>query len=72
MALGVTRMLEAIRIFDKSIKFYRPAEVELLLGDCGKAREKHGWQPECDFDELVCMMVDANLDRLSHESALEK
>lgn len=45
-------------------KFYRPAEVKVLLGDCSKAREKLGWVPETSFAELVQMMVDADLERL--------
>jgi len=42
-------------------KFYRPAEVQLLLGDSNKAREKLGWVPEVDFKGLMEMMVDADL-----------
>ena len=38
-------------------KFYRPAEVDLLIGDASKARTKLGWQPEVDFATLVKMMV---------------
>lgn len=38
-------------------KFYRPAEVDLLIGDATKAREQLGWQPEVDFASLVKMMV---------------
>ena len=38
-------------------KFFRPAEVDLLIGDASKAREKLGWKPEVDFDGLVSMMV---------------
>lgn len=44
-------------------KFYRPAEVELLLGDSTKAREKLGWQPEMSFRELVTRMVAEDLRR---------
>ncbi len=42
-------------------KFYRPAEVDLLIGDATKAREKLGWVPEVDFETLVKMMVDNDL-----------
>ena len=45
-------------------KFYRPAEVNQLLGDSSKAREKLGWVPETSFADLVRMMVDADLKRL--------
>jgi GDPmannose 4,6-dehydratase len=38
-------------------KFLRPAEVDLLIGDPSKAKEKLGWQPEVGFEELVNMMV---------------
>lgn len=44
-------------------RFYRPAEVELLLGDATKAREELGWEPEVDFRGLVEMMVDSDLQR---------
>ncbi len=42
-------------------RFYRPAEVDLLIGDCTKAREKLGWKPKTSFPELVAMMVDADI-----------
>jgi len=48
-------------------KFYRPAEVELLLGDCTKAKEKMGWERECSFADLVNRMVDADMDRVQAE-----
>jgi GDPmannose 4,6-dehydratase len=44
--------------------FYRPAEVDLLLADFRKAREKLGWRPQTTFAELVVSMVDADLKRL--------
>jgi GDPmannose 4,6-dehydratase len=43
-------------------KFYRPAEVDLLIGDATKAREKLGWRPEVDFATLVKMMVQNDLE----------
>ncbi|MPY90085.1 MAG: GDP-mannose 4,6-dehydratase [Luteitalea sp.] len=45
-------------------KFHRPAEVDLLVGDATKAHRELGWAPEVDFEALVKMMVDADLDRL--------
>jgi GDPmannose 4,6-dehydratase len=45
-------------------KFYRPAEVDLLIGDPTKAKEKLGWEPEVQFPELVKMMV-------AHDLAVE-
>lgn len=44
-------------------RYIRPAEVDLLVGDASKAREKLGWQPKVGFQELVKMMVDADLAR---------
>ena len=44
-------------------KFFRPAEVDLLVADPSKAREKLGWQPKVAFKQLVEMMVDADLER---------
>jgi GDPmannose 4,6-dehydratase len=46
-------------------EFYRPAEVDRLLGDPSKAREKLGWELEVAFEDLVRMMVDADMERLS-------
>ena len=43
-------------------EFYRPAEVDYLLGDCTKAKNKFGWQPEYSFDELIKEMVDNDCD----------
>ncbi len=44
-------------------EFIRPAEVELLLGNPAKAKTKLGWQPKVSFEQLVAMMVDADMDR---------
>ena len=44
-------------------KFVRPAEVDLLLGDSAKARNKLKWQPKLEFKELVRMMVDYDIER---------
>jgi GDPmannose 4,6-dehydratase len=46
-------------------EFLRPAEVEILQADASKARSVLGWQPKVTFEELVTMMVDADLDRLA-------
>ncbi len=42
-------------------KLIRPAEVDHLCGDATKAREKLGWEPEVGFEELIKMMVEADL-----------
>jgi GDPmannose 4,6-dehydratase len=49
-------------------QFFRPAEVELLIGDATKAHEKLGWRREVDFPSLVTMMVDADLERIRNGS----
>lgn len=46
-------------------KFYRPAEVELLMGDASKAREKLGWTPRYTFREMIAEMVDADIELMS-------
>jgi GDPmannose 4,6-dehydratase len=49
-------------------KFYRPAEVDLLVSDPAKAHEKLNWRPEVSFNDLVEKMVDADMDRISDTS----
>src|SRR5690606_2763444 len=43
-------------------RYFRPAEVDSLLGDAGKARERLGWTPKVTFEELVREMVDSDLE----------
>jgi GDPmannose 4,6-dehydratase len=50
-------------------RFMRPAEVDLLVGDASKARRRLGWEPTVPFDELIRMMVDADLKKLKKEFA---
>jgi GDPmannose 4,6-dehydratase len=49
-------------------KYMRPAEVDLLQADPSKARRELGWSPKVGFEELVAMMVDADLERLRSRS----
>jgi len=46
-------------------RFVRPAEVDTLLADASRARKELGWVPRVSFDQLVKMMVDADLERLA-------
>jgi GDPmannose 4,6-dehydratase len=46
-------------------RFLRPAEVEHLIGDATKAREKLGWEPRTSFEDLVKLMVDSDLELLA-------
>jgi GDPmannose 4,6-dehydratase len=48
-------------------RFYRPAEVDLLVADPAKAMNELGWKPRVEFEELVQMMVDTDLKRLAQE-----
>jgi GDPmannose 4,6-dehydratase len=50
-------------------RYFRPAEVDHLIGDYSKAREKLGWEPRTSFEELVRLMVDADVDLLSARAA---
>ena len=51
-------------------RYFRPAEVDLLLGSAEKARRQLSWEPRVSFDELVEMMVDADLDLAKKEKVL--
>ncbi len=49
-------------------KFFRPAEVDLLVADPSKARRVLGWSPKVTFEQLVAMMVEADLARHRSEA----
>jgi GDPmannose 4,6-dehydratase len=51
-------------------RYFRPAEVEQLLGDCTKAKEKLDWQPTTSVEQLAAMMVDHDLEMASREKTL--
>jgi GDPmannose 4,6-dehydratase len=44
-------------------KFYRPSEVDLLIGNPARAKRKLGWEPKTTLEELCTMMVEADLRR---------
>ncbi|HUC07184.1 MAG TPA: GDP-mannose 4,6-dehydratase, partial [Solirubrobacterales bacterium] len=48
-------------------RYFRPSEVDSLLGDPSKAREKLGWEPKVRFRELVELMVDADIAELDDQ-----
>lgn len=52
-------------VLDK--KYERPAEVDLLIGDPGKAKKQLGWEPKTSFEELIRLMVDADLKLLKNQ-----
>jgi GDPmannose 4,6-dehydratase len=51
-------------------RFMRPAEVDLLIGDASKAKAELGWQPQVSFEQLIQMMVEADLKLLKAEHGL--
>lgn len=55
---------DGITVVKVNKKYYRPAEVDVLLGDCSKAKERLGWQPRTTFKELVKIMVESDLKLL--------
>jgi GDPmannose 4,6-dehydratase len=54
---------------DTDPKYFRPAEVDHLIGDSSKAKQKLGWEPHTSFEELVRLMVDADLELLAPKAA---
>ncbi|MDI6765250.1 MAG: GDP-mannose 4,6-dehydratase [Bacteroidota bacterium] len=51
-------------------RYFRPAEVDVLIGDASKAKQKLGWQPKTTFKQLVRLMVDADIELLNKERHL--
>ena len=48
-------------------RFMRPAEVDLLVGDSSKAQEQLGWKPEVSFEQMIQIMVEADVQRLKDD-----
>jgi len=51
-------------------KYFRPTEVDVLLGDAGKARRKLGWKPSTTFEGLIEMMVRSDMEQARREKTL--
>jgi len=51
-------------------RYFRPTEVDVLLGDSTKAREALGWEPEVSFDQLIDMMIETDLELAEKEKVL--
>jgi GDPmannose 4,6-dehydratase len=64
-AFEVAGIADWERYVEQDPRFFRPAEVDLLIGDASRAREILGWKPSVDFPGLVRMMVEADLKRLT-------
>jgi GDPmannose 4,6-dehydratase len=54
-------------LIEVSAEFFRPAEVDILMGDYAKAKKKLGWQPRTKFQDLASIMVDADIKRVGKE-----
>lgn len=52
--------------------FLRPAEVDLLVGDCTKAKTELGWEPSVTFEQMIQMMVDSDVEQISRERGIKK
>ena len=63
-AFAVVDISDWERYVEQDPRFFRPAEVDLLIGDATKAHETLGWKPSIDFPGLVQMMVESDLRRL--------
>ena len=59
--------LDCERYLEIDPRYYRPAEVDYLMGDAAKARRVLGWEPKTSFEELVRLMVDADVKLLEDE-----
>jgi|TARA_X000000368_G_scaffold215492_1_gene170163 GDPmannose 4,6-dehydratase len=55
---------------ETSERYYRPNEVDFLLGDSSKAKKQLGWEPETSFEELVSMMLESDLNLAKREKVL--
>jgi GDPmannose 4,6-dehydratase len=53
-------------------RYFRPTEVDCLLGDASKARNKLGWQPKVSFDGLIDMMIEADMEISKKEQTLRE
>ena len=53
-------------------RYFRPTEVDLLIGDATKAREKLGWQPEYDLTDLISDMMNSDIKLMQKEDFIKK
>jgi GDPmannose 4,6-dehydratase len=51
-------------------RYFRPTEVDALLGDATKAKKLLGWQPKVSFEKLIDMMIDADMELAQKEKTL--
>ena len=53
-------------------RYERPAEVDLLVGDASRVKERLGWEPKVRFHDLVKIMVESDLKLAEHEKAVKE
>ncbi|MFE0022187.1 GDP-mannose 4,6-dehydratase [Amycolatopsis sp. NPDC059021] len=70
-AFGHVGLEDWERFVTQDPRFFRPAEVDLLVGDATKAREELGWKPQVDFETLVSMMVDHDLQLEARKAGID-
>ncbi len=61
---NVERLMEGDIIIEIDTNYYRPTEVDLLIGDATKAKNELGWEPKVKFEELVKIMINADLEKV--------
>src|SRR6056297_1981684 len=69
---GMDRLKPGQTVVSVDPRYFRPTEVETLLGDPSKAKEKLGWQPEISFDEMITEMVKHDLMEAARESVCQR
>ena len=65
-------LFEGNEIIKVDSRYFRPTEVETLLGDASKAKEKLNWNPKISFEQLVKEMVDEDLRLVKDERLIKK
>ena len=68
--IGVEKGNESRVLVRVDPKYFRPTEVDLLVGDCSKAKKLLGWEPKITFKALAEEMVDADMEELKREIAV--
>ncbi len=69
IACGVAGIADWETVYAHNPKYDRPAEVDLLIGDPSKARKRLGWKPTVSFEQLVALMVEAEIELESQSEA---
>ena len=64
--------LDFLKYVKSDPRYFRPAEVDVLLGDARKARKKLGWRPKVNFEDLIDMMIAEDLELANKENTLLK